>query len=417
MRSSVTVPSLILALLLTGVLLAAQAAPVASGAATNKAKAGAASKTKTSVGKRSALSQDPCARLTAINFGVDVNGTLASGDCALDDGSFADLYSFSGTAGQQIAVSLSSTAFDTYLFLLDADQNVVEDDDDGGGGTNSRIPANSGFLTLPATGTYIIVANSFNAGETGAYTLRLNSSGAVALANVSAASFSTNLFAPNSIIAAFGTGLATQTASATARPLPTTLGGTRVDIISGGTTTPASLFFVSPTQVNYLLPANIPAGAATVRITNSNNQTVEGPITVANTGPGLFTANSNGMGVVSAVAVRVAANGAQTTEAIAQFDSATGRFVATPINLGPESEQVILVLFGTGIRQRSSLSTVTVTIGGTSVPVEFAGAQGQFDGLDQVNVRLPRSLIGRGEVDLVLTVEGRPSNTVRVRIQ
>lgn len=413
MRSSVNFSSFIPALLLAGLLLIA---PAAGQSPIKQPKGRAAAKNRVSAA-RTSTAQDPCATLTPINFGQDVNGTLGTGDCALDDGSFADLYSFSGVAGQQIAISLTSTAFDAYLFLLDADQNVVEDDDDGGGGTNSRIPATSGFLTLPTTGTYIIVANSFSGGETGAYTLRLTSSGASALSNVSAASFGGTLFAPNTIVAAFGTNLATQTASATARPLPTTLEGTRVDIISGGQTIPAPLFFVSPTQVNYLLPGNIPAGTATVRVTSGGGQTAEGTITVASVAPGLFAANSNGMGVVSAVAVRVAANGTQTTEAIAQFDQAQGRFIATPINLGPEGEQIVLVLFGTGFRQRSALSAVTVTIGGTNVPVDFAGAQGDFDGLDQVNVRLPRSLIGRGEVDVVLTVDGRTANTVRVSIQ
>jgi uncharacterized protein (TIGR03437 family) len=49
-------------------------------------------------------------------------------------------------------------------------------------------------------------------------------------------------------------------------------------------------------------------------------------------------------------------------------------------------------------------------------PVEYAGEQGAA-GLDQVNVVLPRSLAGRGEVDVVLTVEGQAANTVRVNIQ
>jgi len=49
--------------------------------------------------------------------------------------------------------------------------------------------------------------------------------------------------------------------------------------------------------------------------------------------------------------------------------------------------------------------------------VSYAGAQGSLVGLDQVNVKLPRALNGRGEVDLVLTVDGKTANTVRVRIK
>ncbi len=47
-------------------------------------------------------------------------------------------------------------------------------DDDGAGGTDSRIPAGSGFLTLPTTGSYTILANSFDAGATGSYSLTLS---------------------------------------------------------------------------------------------------------------------------------------------------------------------------------------------------------------------------------------------------
>ena len=49
--------------------------------------------------------------------------------------------------------------------------------------------------------------------------------------------------------------------------------------------------------------------------------------------------------------------------------------------------------------------------------VLFAGAQGGLVGLDQCNLRLPPSLAGRGEVDVALSVEGKASNTVKVRIR
>jgi uncharacterized protein (TIGR03437 family) len=78
---------------------------------------------------------------------------------------------------------------------------------------------------------------------------------------------------------------------------------------------------------------------------------------------------------------------------------------------------VILVLFGTGIRFVSALEQVTATIGGENAEVLYAGLQGDFAGLDQVNVRLPRSLATRGEVNVVLSVEGKIANTVTVNIQ
>jgi uncharacterized protein (TIGR03437 family) len=49
--------------------------------------------------------------------------------------------------------------------------------------------------------------------------------------------------------------------------------------------------------------------------------------------------------------------------------------------------------------------------------VTFAGSQGTFTGLDQANILIPPSLAGRGDVDVVLTVDNRTSNTVKVNIR
>ena len=91
-------------------------------------------------------------------------------------------------------------------------------------------------------------------------------------------------------------------------------------------------------------------------------------------------------------------------EPIVRLDS-QNQFVLIPIDLGPDlgnaTDRVFLVAFGTGFRFRSSLNAVTAIIGGTPAQLTFAGAQPNFTGLDQANIQLPRSLIGRGEVDVV----------------
>lgn len=106
--------------------------------------------------------------------GQTVNASLATSDCSyVGTTRFVDLYTFSGAAGQRVAISMSSATFDTYLYLVNSANQIVGEDDDGGGGTNSRIPLTSGFLTLPATGTYTIHATSFFDSSTGAYSLSL----------------------------------------------------------------------------------------------------------------------------------------------------------------------------------------------------------------------------------------------------
>ncbi len=239
------------------------------------------------------------------------------------------------------------------------------------------------------------------------------------LASVSAASYAANNeLAPEAIAAAFGAGLATATLGASTTPLPTTLGGTRLVVRdSAGVERNAPLFFAAPGQVNYQVPSGTALGAATVMAFSGDGQSSFGNVTIANVAPGLFAANANGQGVAAAVALRVKADGAQSFELVAELNPATGQFAARPIELGPEGEQVFLLLFGTGLRLRSGLAAVSARIGGVDAPVSFAGAHIDLIGTDQINVRVPRALTGRGEVELVLTVDGKAANTVRVAVR
>jgi uncharacterized protein (TIGR03437 family) len=233
---------------------------------------------------------------------------------------------------------------------------------------------------------------------------------------VSAANYKTAL-APESVATAFGVNLATATAVANSLPLPTSLSGTSVTLRdSAGVARLAPLFSISPAQVNFLVPAGTATGTATVSVENSNGSFSMGRLQVANVAPGLFSADASGKGVAVGNALRVRADGSRSYEPIARFDSAQNKFVAAPIDLSNANDQVFLILYGTGVRHRGALNAVSVSVGGVDSEALFAGAQGALAGLDQVNVRLARGLAGRGDVDVVLTVEGQPANTVRVNI-
>jgi subtilisin len=111
-----------------------------------------------------------------ITIGTVKSGALATTDClsAFDGaGYYADVYTFSGTGGQQISVQAESTQIDTYLRLLNSSGAVIAFDDDSAGGTNSRIPA-AGYFTLPASGTYRIEITAFAVNDTGTYTILLS---------------------------------------------------------------------------------------------------------------------------------------------------------------------------------------------------------------------------------------------------
>lgn len=261
----------------------------------------------------------------------------------------------------------------------------------------------------------------FVTARTSVYTARMQSIGhrfASPVASVSAASFAGSPLAAETITAMFGNNLSAATVIANQVPLPTTLANSTVKITdSAGVERNAQLFFVAPAQINYLLPFGLAPGAATVTVTNSGVAVFTEGIKIANVAPGLFSANSNGQGVAAANILRVKADGSSAYEPVAVFDSATGKFVSVPIDLGVASDQVFLLAYGSGIRGRSALSALTAMIGGTSVPVDYAGPQGDFVGLDQLNIRLPQSLAGRGEVDLAVTADGATSNTVRIRFK
>jgi uncharacterized protein (TIGR03437 family) len=214
-------------------------------------------------------------------------------------------------------------------------------------------------------------------------------------------------FAPQSIVSAYGTNLAGGTSA----------NGTTVTVTdSAGVARLAKLFYVSPAQVNFEIPAGTVLGAATVSIQTQNGTTQNGTtqtatIQIGSVSPGLFALN--GSGLVAALVLPVSSGVQQPLQPVYQI--ASGNVAPLPINLGPSTERVYLEMYGTGIRNANS---VTATVGGLSVPVLFAGAAPGFAGEDQVNIGpLPSVLAGQGNVSIIVTADGQAANTVNVTIQ
>lgn len=235
-------------------------------------------------------------------------------------------------------------------------------------------------------------------------------SGPGTVTSVSSADGSAPL-AAEAIASAYGVNLATQTLQAAVIPLPLNLGGTSVVVTdTNGFSRPAELFYVSSTQVNYEVPPGVAAGTAKVTVSVNGDPVAFGTARIAAIAPGLYTATSDGKGVAAAVAVTVHANGTQSLAST--FQCSAAGCTAVPIDLGLDSDQVVLELFGTGIRGRSALAGVTCKIGSTTLAAAYAGPQTVFVGLDQVNVTLPKSLRGSGNQTVLLTVDGQTANAV-----
>jgi uncharacterized protein (TIGR03437 family) len=249
----------------------------------------------------------------------------------------------------------------------------------------------------------------------GVYRLMLPAREAV---SVSAASYLRTRLAREAIASAFGTGLATSMQGATALPLPLVLAGTRVLVRdSAGVERLAPLFYVSPEQVNYQIPPGTAVGTAIVAVISGDQTVSVGTEQIAEVAPALFAANADGQGAAAALVQRFRADGTRVYEETTQYDATLKKYVPRPIDLGPESDQVFLELYGTGLRHRSALAAVQVKIGGETVELLYAGIAPGYVGLDQVNVRVSRRLMGRGEVEINCTAESKAANTVKINIK
>jgi len=231
---------------------------------------------------------------------------------------------------------------------------------------------------------------------------------ATPLALVSAASYRGGALATDSLATAFGNNLAARTEVAQTQPLPLELAGTTVTV--NGVAAP--LFFVSPTQINFLVPPVVDLGAATVIVSNPLGSFALGTIQITAIAPAIFTVDGTGTGDASAVATPDGVN-----------------YQFAPFDVRVNGKANILVLYGTGIRHAAASNpndedgvaeAVSVTIGGQPARVLYAGAQGSFAGLDQINVEIPASLAGDSSprrVEVVVSLSGVETNRVTVLIR
>ncbi len=227
---------------------------------------------------------------------------------------------------------------------------------------------------------------------------------------VSSSAAAISVVAPGSLGSVYGDNLAAVTQSAASPPLPSSLGGVIMTVTdAAGISSAASLLYVSPGQINFLLPEGLAKGVAKISIDNGNGTPVTALAAVGQVGPTLYTLTGTGVGPAAATAVRSAIP-------LSLFNCEISSCEALPIDVSG-SAPVYLTLYGTGIRSRSSLDNVLVTVNGVSLPALYAGPQPSFAGLDQINVRLPAQLSGSGVANVVVKVDQHQANTVTLDIQ
>jgi len=207
------------------------------------------------------------------------------------------------------------------------------------------------------------------------------------LINVSAASFAGWIFAPGSWVTSFGSRLEgdlelTDSAGQAFRVMPS---------------------YASATQINYLVPEEAALGRITAVVQREGKTTGQGVFWLERVAPALFTATFDGQGVPAGQLLRIKADGTRAFETLAQ-----------PIEFLEAGERLFLILYGTGIRRASS---TLLSLGKETASITFAGAQGEYAGLDQVNAEVPRTAAGSGKVDVVLLADNKAANTVTLEFQ
>jgi uncharacterized protein (TIGR03437 family) len=208
--------------------------------------------------------------------------------------------------------------------------------------------------------------------------------------------------APGAIISIFGSNLATAEFRASALPLPTLLGGTRVNING----IPAPLFYVGPGQINTQVPYEISGDAAELVVTVLGKEASRVRFGIRPQALGLFTWGEGRAAALNQDFSTNSANNAARLGSIVQLFMTGVGVPAKTIASG------YAALDGASV----SRFPITATIGNRVAAVEFAGLAPGFVGLVQVNLRIPDGLAD-GDHAVVVSGPHGAANSGKISIR
>jgi len=224
--------------------------------------------------------------------------------------------------------------------------------------------------------------------------------------NAAAATPQTGI-APGSIASIFGALMGTDTALGPPSPLAQSLSG--VTVTSGDRILP--LFFVSPTQINFLLPPDFPPGPAGLTVSVTGQADLRSAFQVVRNAPGLFPQAIDGQ----SFALVMHENGSPVTPAapakIGELLTAYGT------GFGP-TDQTRPAGFAIPDQPRFSITDpVSVAIGDNVIPAEAAFAAPGLVGIDALQFRLADGSLSGTNAPLHLSSNGQDSNTLPLPVQ
>jgi hypothetical protein len=103
-----------------------------------------------------------------LSLGNPVTGRLDAGSSTVLDDQPVEAWTLTGTAGEAVTITMSSTDFDSYLLAYGPGMDRVETDDDGAGELNAQLT-----VRFRASGTFIVGASALSSGSAGSYTLEM----------------------------------------------------------------------------------------------------------------------------------------------------------------------------------------------------------------------------------------------------
>jgi uncharacterized protein (TIGR03437 family) len=223
------------------------------------------------------------------------------------------------------------------------------------------------------------------------------------------ASNTAGLYAPNTFISIYGVNLAYATVAIgpddiRAGMLPTALAGGAVRVAINNTF--ADLYYVSPGQVNVLIPLSLIAGPATVQLENSSKYGPPVSITLGPAAPALFQSDAQ-------TVIATHGNGPLVTAASPARGGEIVVLYAT--GLGPTSPAAIPDRLATAAAPIANLADFRVLLNGGAVDshlILYAGVTPGFGGLYQINMQLPANAPANPEIRIGFSAVTSPAGRI-----
>ena len=207
----------------------------------------------------------------------------------------------------------------------------------------------------------------------------------------------TGLYAPNTFVTIYGQNLAYTTRALSAadisgNTLPTVLGTTGVRVLINNI--PANIYYVSPTQVNLLIPTSLIPGPVMIQLVVDGLAGPAIPIMLQSAAPSLFQLDATTVLAVHLDGSTItAASPAKAGEVVVLFASGVGPTnpAAIPNQIPQQAASV------------TPISSFTMLMNGAPVnpqQILYAGVAPTFAGLFQINVQLPNDTPSNPQIQI-----------------